>query len=256
MPQTLFKPLEPRPLPDLADCIFYHSMDFPDGSHVTGPWDIRERFSEYIGNYPISGKTMLDVGTASGFLAFAAEEAGANVTALDGLHGSEYCKLHFSGQPYHVDRPASDDATEAWFEPMKNGFWYAWHKKKSKTEVVYAPLSALPYWGRKFDVVLAGAVLEHLSDPVSVVWALTQLAKEAVIIGFTPVIMDEGLHMTAASTWDNPVNNFTWWNLSYGLYKRIFANVGFEVAVSPATARHFGEDHSRPTIVARRIALS
>ena len=105
-----------------------------------------------------------------------------------------------------------------------------------------------------FDVVLAGAIVEHLSNPVSVIWALSRLAKEAVIIGYTPVIMDEGLFMATGNSWDNPDNNFTWWNLSYGLYQRIFANVGFEVEILPATARHFGEEHSRPTIVARRIA--
>jgi hypothetical protein len=56
------------PTPARSECLFYHSMDFPDGESVAGVWDIRGQFDQYIGNYPISGKTVLDVGTASGFL--------------------------------------------------------------------------------------------------------------------------------------------------------------------------------------------
>ncbi len=92
-----FEPASPPAIPDAAACVFYTCMDFPDGTSVTGPWDIRGRFSEYIGHYPIEGKTLLDVGTASGFLAFSAESAGARVTALEGKSISEYDQLHFSG---------------------------------------------------------------------------------------------------------------------------------------------------------------
>ena len=250
---AVFDPAQPRPIPAFERCSFYHSMDFDDGSSVAGPWDIRGRFAQYIGNYPVAGKALLDVGTASGFLTFAAEKSGATVTALEGLSVAEYCQLHFSGLPYHEDRTAFDTDTEGWFETLKNSFWYGWHKNNSKAEMVYAPMTALPYWKRRFDVVLAGAILEHLSDPVTVIWSLTQLATEAVIIAFTPVILDDEMFMKTANAWDNPKNNFTWWTLSLGLYRRIFANVGFDVEIVPATALAGGVEHSRPTIIARRI---
>lgn len=248
----VFKPVAPRPLPAFEACTFYHSIDFDDGSGVTGAWDIRGHFDSYIGRYPIRGKTLLDVGTASGYLAFAAEAAGATVTALEGRSVSEYCQLHFAGQSFHEDRNAFKAETETWFEMLKNSFWYSWHKTGSSAEVVYAPLSQLPYWERRFDVVLAGAILEHLSDPVSVIWSLTALAREAVIIGFTPVIMEDGQFMHTANGWHDPQNNFTWWNLSRGLYRRIFDNVGYDMEIVPATAIANGQVHTRPTIVARR----
>lgn len=252
MNQDLFLPVCPRDIVSADQCVFYHSMDFDDGSSVLGAWDIRGKFSQYIGNYPIAGKTLLDVGTASGFLAFEAERAGASVTALEGASVSEYCQLHFSGLPYHEDRYAFVRESEGWFEALKNGFWYGWHKQRSKSEVIYAPLAALPYWKRSFDVVLAGAILEHLSDPVSAIWSMTQLAEEAVIIAFTPVVMTEDLVMTTASRWDDPKQNFTWWNLSVGLYKRVFANVGFSFELTTSVAIENGVEHRRPTIIARR----
>src|SRR5438270_405382 len=74
-------PEQPR-----SDCFFYHVYDLEDGSTVSGPgaaFDLRGRFQEYIGGYNVANKTVFDFGTASGFLAFSAERAGAEVTAFD-----------------------------------------------------------------------------------------------------------------------------------------------------------------------------
>ena len=58
----------------LSECDFYHSMDFPDGNSVDGVWDLRDRFASYTGNFSFENKSVIDVGTASGFLAFEAEK--------------------------------------------------------------------------------------------------------------------------------------------------------------------------------------
>jgi hypothetical protein len=63
------------------------------------------------------------------------------------------------------DRSAWDAGMEAHWQPARRAFWYAWHKHRSKVDVVYASLSELRYWNRCFDVVIAGAILEHLADP-------------------------------------------------------------------------------------------
>ena len=90
-----FSASKPWSQPKKEDCVFYHWMDYPDGDTVEGAWDIRGLFDQYIGNYPIRGKTVLDVGTAGGFLAFEAERAGARVTAIDALSAAEFDRLHF-----------------------------------------------------------------------------------------------------------------------------------------------------------------
>src|SRR4249920_1356812 len=73
---TLFEPVEPWPLPRREDCFFYHDLDLPGGTTIGGHWDIRGHFDQYIGNQTLNGKKVLDVGTASGFLAFGAEQGG------------------------------------------------------------------------------------------------------------------------------------------------------------------------------------
>ena len=100
----LFRAEKPWPVSEREDGYFYHSIDFPDGTSVEGHWDIRGRFDTYIGQYPLAGKTVLDVGTATGFLAFSAEAAGARVTALDVRGSEEFRRVPFHDLLYHLNR--------------------------------------------------------------------------------------------------------------------------------------------------------
>jgi SAM-dependent methyltransferase len=256
-----FTPERPWPLPDREQCLFYHSMDFPDGTSVRGQWDIRGRFEDYIGRYPVAKKTVLDVGTATGFLAFSAERAGARVTALDMRDAAEFPRVPHGGSAYLEDR-AGWVATmnEQHLRPLKAGFWYAWHKFNSGVEVIYAPLDRLHAWERRFDVVIAGAIIEHLADPVSAIGALARLAKEAVIIAFTNVVdTDELLMRPTEHGMGNPAVDFEWWLLSRGLYRQVFENLGFTVDFAASTATYtpyegVADTQVRPTIIARRRA--
>jgi glycosyltransferase involved in cell wall biosynthesis/2-polyprenyl-3-methyl-5-hydroxy-6-metoxy-1,4-benzoquinol methylase len=257
---TTFEPVDPWPLPRPDECRFYHDLDLPGGESVSGIWDIRGRFAEYIGNYPLEGKTVLDVGTASGFLAFGAEAAGAVVTAAEARDARDLRRLPFRDSLYHRDRAEWLRQQNRDLVRMKKGFWYAWHRLGSRVEVVYAPIDDFPHWDRRFDVVIAGAIVEHLADPVSVLGNLAAVAGEALIVAFTPIEETDDLLMRAATTWDDPIYYYTWWTLSRGLYERVFANLGFSVefVTSTAVTRTYGREFvvERPTIIARRLGLS
>lgn len=249
-------PVKTWPFPSKNECIFYHSIDLPGSEEIEGAWDIRGRFQEYIGNYSISGKTVLDVGTASGFLAFSAEQAGALVTAIDARDAREIRHIQFYDAPFHYSRSAWLADYDNFLMQLKNSFWYSKHRLQSNVEVVYAPLDYLPYWDRTWDVVLAGAIIEHLSDPVTAIGNIARLAEEAVIISFTPVEDTEEQIMRTANDWDSRQFCYTWWTLSRGLYKRVFDNLGFSTDFTSSTAlvRQAGQIISveRPTIVASR----
>lgn len=247
-----YRPEPVWPMPTPAQCVFYHAIDLPNGESIDGAWDIRGGFEQYIGNYPIAGKAVLDVGTASGFLAFEAEKAGAIVTATDASDATDIRHIQFYDTPFH-------DSRERWFADynnflaqLKNSFWYAHHKLNSSVEVVYAPIEAYPFWGRTFDVVIAGAILEHLSDPVTSIGNMAALAKETVIIPFTPIEMTDEQTMRTSNDWTSRQYCYTWWTLSLGLYKRIFDNLGFDVEIVAATARTGGATAERHTIIAKR----
>src|SRR3712207_7784623 len=53
-------------------------MELPRFGVVHGQWDLRGKFEEYVGGVRVEGRSVLDVGTATGFLSFEAERIGAS----------------------------------------------------------------------------------------------------------------------------------------------------------------------------------
>ncbi|MCJ2141131.1 class I SAM-dependent methyltransferase [Methylobacterium sp. E-066] len=230
---------------------WYHSMSFPDGEAVRGSWTI-ENFDQYIGGYDLNGKTVLDVGTASGFLAFNAERSGAVVTGFDAATTHEFRHFPFASSLSYKDIITSRDVWEREnLIPIKNSWWYAWRKFNSQSKCVYAPMAELYEWPEKmFDVVMAGAIVEHLSDPVYAIGAWARLAKEAVLIPFTNVLPLDDLVIHPITNLDNPNIFYVWWHLSRGLYTKIFDNLGFDIAFTQAHALH-NDDASGPQLATR-----
>lgn len=239
-------------------CYWYHSMQFPDGEAVQGSWQIDD-FHQYIGSYNLQGKTVLDVGTASGFLAFNAEKHGAQVTGLDAASTVEFRHMPFASTLSYRDIKQSRAIWEREnLIPIKNSWWYAWHKFNSKAKCVYAPIAELYEWPEQtFDVVMAGAIVEHLSDPVYSIGAWARLAKEAVLIPFTDVLPLDELVIHPITNLDDPNVFYVWWHLSRGLYIKIFDNLGFDVTFAEAYAIHNDDTAGstlakRPSIIATR----
>jgi 2-polyprenyl-3-methyl-5-hydroxy-6-metoxy-1,4-benzoquinol methylase len=247
---------KPWPSPRAEDCYFYHTMTYPDGQTVVGTWTIPD-FANYIGGYDLAGKTVLDVGTASGFLTFNAEKRGARVTAIDLPNMTEQRQVPFSaGEAYRNSDAWCETTERSMLMPMKNSWWYSWHRLGSKAEVSYRPMDTLPKWGRIFDVVVAGAIVEHIADPISAIGYWSKVAREAIIIAFTLVGETDELLMRPMTPWTDPGFAFAWWELSAGLYKRVFDNLGFDVEFATAHAQHNTPQGpvqgTRPTIIARR----
>lgn len=256
--QTMFRPVSPWALPERDDCIFYHTLEFPDGEVISAAWDIRGLFDDYIGGYPIAGKTVLDVGTASGFLTFEAEKGGAIVTSLEARSALDFTQVPHAASDYLQDRGRFLQSTDEILGRLKSSYWYGWHRLGSRAEVVYAPITELSRWERRFDVVIAGAITEHLSDPVTAIGNLSVLAREAVIIAFDPVVDSDDEALTAGPNWTalRARADHTWYFLSRGLYRRVFDNLGFDVEFvdSHAVALFAGETEPtrRTTVIARR----
>ena len=242
---------QPWPKPALADCFFYHVMDLPLSGRVGGEWDIAPHFDEYIGHVDMAGKTVLDVGTASGFVGFECERRGAEVIAFDLATAAQIGMVPFAGHHWHEDRASWNGAMADYVRSVKAAFWYAWHEYGSRAQVLYGELGALAATLPRRQVVIAGAFIEHMSDPVTALGHLCRLAEETVVIGFTPVAEGEGRFMRPIVEWQ-PANAYAWWVLSEELYRAVFDACGFDVEIMPARAVLHGTTHARSTLVARR----
>jgi SAM-dependent methyltransferase len=243
--------------PKLSDCVFYHTIDIAGYGVVEGMRDTRGFFDPYIGNIQLEGKTLLDIGTASGFFAFEAEKRGATVTAFDIASGTSQVMLPFADSLFMKDRAAWVASADANLRGLRNSFWFCHKRLKSKVRPIFSNFTELAGTPERFDIVMAGAILEHISDPVSAIGLWCKLARETVVIPSTPLILSEDLLMRPITSWDNPIYNYTWFELSIGLYRRIFTNMGFRLhnityskQIWVAEGRVVIE---RPTIVAQRV---
>src|SRR4029078_11339459 len=104
------------------DCYCCPKLDVPGGS-VTGEWDLPGRFDDYTGHVALSGKRVLDIGTASGFLTWESEKRGADVVSFDLDHASRQKLLPFRDTIYMRDRDESERQRQAFFDSMKRGYW-------------------------------------------------------------------------------------------------------------------------------------
>ena len=65
------------------DFVWYHATELPDGTVLPGAWDLRGQESAYLGGVDLSGKRVLELGPATGYLTFYMERMGAEVVSFE-----------------------------------------------------------------------------------------------------------------------------------------------------------------------------
>lgn len=247
---------EPRRVERLEDCYFYHTMDLPGFGIVRGHWDLRGRFDDYVGGVSVEGKSVLDVGAATGFLSFEAERLGANgVLSFDMSHARQQHFVPFRDKLYYRDHDLWAYNHNINVERWKNAYWLCHRLLGSRAEVFYGNIYALPRQLGEFDVSLVGAVLEHLSDPVSALTSVARLTRETLVL-VTPLIQTEERIARFEPSVGRPEDDFTWWTYSVGLYREVLAILGFRIErIGYANYYHeyAGRFEERPTVVAVRV---
>ena len=245
----------PRFVDRLEDCFFYHTMELPGFGEVRGHWDLRGRFREYIGGVSLDGKSVIDIGAATGFLSFAAEKSGATrVLSFDIDDPRQQAFLPFKNNLYSRDRARWAEQYGAEIEQWKNAYWLCHRLLDSKAEVYYGNIYELPRELGQFDVAIVGAVLEHLSDQITALASIARLTKEKIII-VSPVLRTEERIARFEGLADHPENDFTWWTYSEGVYREVLKMLGFSIAAITQAEYyyHHGERfETRCTIVAVR----
>ena len=238
-----------------ADCFFYHTMDLPGFGEVRGHWDLRGRFDEYIGGVELAGKSVIDVGAATGFLSFAAEQSGAaRVVSFDIAEARQQTFLPFKDKLYSRDRERWAAEYGAEIERWKNAYWLCHRLLGSHAEVYYGNIYELPAELGQFDVAIVGSVLEHLSDQITALASIARLTKETIVV-VSPLLDTEDRIARFGALAAHPENDFTWWIYSAGVYREVFKMLGFSVArISQGEYYyHHGERfETRHTIVAVR----
>lgn len=255
MSSTGLKFAAPRRVESLEECFFYHTIELPGFGLVHGQWDLRGRFEEYVGGVEVAGKSVLDVGTATGFLSFEAEQRGASrVVSFDMSDVRQQSLLPFKDKLYFQDHERWAELYGAEMERWKNAYWLSHRLLDSRAEVFYGSVYEVPPELGQFDVVIVGSVLEHLNDQISALASISRVAKETIVV-VTPLLQTEERIARFEPLASNPDYDFTWWTYSAGVYREVFTMLGFRVERITASKYLYdygGTFEERFTIVAVR----
>ena len=234
-------------------------MTLPGFGEVRGQWDLRDRFDDYIGGVELNGKSVIDIGTATGFLSFEAEKRGAiRVLSFDIGEARHQHFLPFKDKLPFRSPSQWGELYGAEIERWKNAYWLCHRVLNSKAQTFYGNIYDLPITLGSFDVAIVGSVLEHLSDQISALASIARLTRETMVV-VTPLFQSDEPIARFEGRADHPENDFTWWTYSTALYREVFRMLGFSIKsiTSGEYFYHYRErlEH-RHTIVAEREKFS
>ena len=212
-------------------CYFYHTMDLPLFGPQDGGWDLRGRYLDYIGHVDLKGKRVLDVGAASGFLSFEAERLGATtVVSFDLDTAQRQHLLPFHDSEYVNDHASWCEKQTASFKRWHRSYWLAHRLLRSKVKPRYGDVYRLPADLGRFDVIVVGAILEHLRDPLAALAEMTSVADDLVVINTD--FLDTPAPIAAFNgRAARPQSSYIFWTYSIALYDEYMAIMGFKKIV-------------------------
>jgi SAM-dependent methyltransferase len=202
-------------------------MDLPGIGLVEGQWDLRGRLNDYLAGVPVSGKRVLDVGAASGFLSFEMERAGAQVVSFDADVADRIAMLPFKNSLFTTNRQQWVTNTNAYLERLKNSYWMAHRLYNSKNKAFYGDVYDLPDSIGTFDTAVIGQILVHLRDPITALSSIAARCANTLIIVEGMVDSQDRIAKFFARAEGGP--EWIWWQYSTGLYIELMEIMGFEV---------------------------
>ena len=220
----------PMPVNSPSECVFYHSLNLPVSGPQDGHWDLRGQFDHYINSVNLAGKTVLDIGTASGFLSFEAEKHGAaRVVSVD-VQGAECLdRLPFIHGHRFINHTTWAERANGFHDAIKRSYWLAHREFHSRAEAFYGNAYELPEALGQFDVVIVGQILVHIRDTIRVLTSIAQRCRQTLIIaeGMTPEEVPVSHFLGRAST---PAVDWVFWHHSRGFYTEVLGMLGFRCA--------------------------
>jgi len=218
---------------------WYHTLEFPDGTVTPGYYDTRQAPPHVPWPGSLNGLRCLDVGTFDGFWAFEMERRGAGeVVALD------VDDPHALDWPYDFRRSGPAEI-EKWQSQRGPGFEEAARAMDSNaTRLVCNVYELDPNKHGTFDVVLCGALLLHLRDPVRALERMREVCRGSLLLveALDPMLEILAPRIPAARLVPHIDQ---WWRVNSRGLKEIAQKSGFRIeAVSRKFLVPFGEGGS------------
>jgi hypothetical protein len=177
-PMAQLRVASPRRVARPDECYFYHTIDIPNAGLFKGQWDLRGAEAPYLGNAPLAGRSVFEIGTASGYLAFWMERQGANVTSFDLDENQDWDLVPFAGLDLEQERLKR----KAIIKLINNSWHFAHERMESKARCIYGTVYALDGLAETFDIVVLSSVLLHLRNPLLALERAAALSRDTLIV--------------------------------------------------------------------------
>lgn len=206
---------------------WYHTIDLGNGIVTPGVYDHRPLLRYYDIPESLGGKTVLDIGTASGFFAFEFEGRGASVVVATDLPqvdhdlSPSYRKRLSANSPPSVQR-----SCEKLELNLKDPFLLA--KEALGSQVIKKEINIYdisPETVGKFDVVFCGSLLLHLTDPLRALFNIREVTKELAIIA---TMVDLSSSKQPRALFLGGVHGISWWAPSPDCLVQMAKSAGFK----------------------------
>ena len=221
----------------LEDCTFYHTAELRDGSVVHGPWDLRGREVEYIGGIDLRGKSVLEIGPASGSLTFWMEDQGADVVGFDAGYD---VSVDIQPPLGYDDRQLKREHIQL-VGSYQNAWWYLHRHYGSKARMTYGDIYDLPGDLGQFDVSVVTAVLLHCRGPISVLEQAARRTRSTLVV--TEQVPGDQHAVDANVMAIFPLGEagrwVIWWSIYAGAVVAMLRTLGFaDVTITQHRQRH------------------
>jgi hypothetical protein len=251
---------QPRTVSSIDDCYFYHSMDIPHHGVVAGEWDLRGREREYLGGLDVSGKSVLEIGTASGYLCFWMEKQGARMAAYDLSERQEWDIVPYAT----ADVGQIVQGRRTHIRMVNNSWWFAHERLNSNARMAYGTAYEVSDRLGRFDIVTLSCILLHLRDPFLAIQRAVNAASNTIVITDVRPVSHDGamavlnhgrvVRFLPNARAEEPLE--TWWQLSPEFVAEALRVLGFgDISISYHQQHCKGNEISLFTIVAHKASL-
>jgi SAM-dependent methyltransferase len=242
----------PKTVQRLEECYFYHTMDIPGYGRVEGDWDLTAATADYLGNVDFAGKRVLEVGPASGYLAFEMEKRGASVVSVDVDDNFVFDVVPFNG----INRKENSDGFLGAQRMVQSGYWLAHKAMNSKNQVHYGSGYKIPAELGKFDIGLLASILLHNSNPIMIADQVARLTTDKlIIVDLCHGEIPGAQHLPTIQLYPSVDNQIwhTWWRFSESFFVELLKILGFpKINITRSTQFYKNQPYTLHTIVGER----
>jgi SAM-dependent methyltransferase len=239
---------------EIAHYSWYHTIDLDNGLVTPGDYDYRESLTHYQLPANLAGRSVLDVGSATGFFAFEMEKRGGQVVSVELPSLAAWDMVSRERDRIVqglIERCHATDANQAYHRLLDGPFQFCHRLLKSDVRRHYSTIYNLTTasLGRDgFDLIFLADVFSHLQAPLPALDVLGNLCHDRLILACDLVGDAEGRPILQYVA--DPVGgiaNRSWWMANFTAVEQMLRTVGFR------NVEIVGEFFSTSRALGRRI---